>query len=62
MENDSASGASVYFGHILVCTLVRLLVFMFELFYICHLGTSLLADYVVWALFIVEGHTVTYDC
>ena len=41
-----------------ICTLIRPLVFSFELFYICDLG-PFKADYVVWAYLIVEGRTVT---
>ena len=42
-------------------TLIRSLVFSFELFYIVLSG-PFIADYAVWALFIVEGRTVTYSC
>ena len=40
---------------------IRPLVFSFELFYIVISG-PFIADYVVWALLIVEGRTVTYGC
>ena len=42
-------------------TQIRSLVFSFELFYIVLLG-PFIADYAVWALLIVEGRTVTYNC
>ena len=38
--------------HSKFCTLLRPLVFLFELFYICHLG-NFIADYGVWALLVV---------
>ena len=40
---------------------MRPLVFLFELFYIVIAG-PFIADYAVWALFIVEAGTVTYSC
>ena len=44
-----------------MCTHIRPLVFSFGLFYIVISG-HFIADYIVWALLIVEGHTVTYSC
>ena len=51
----------ICFSFIFFFTLVRPLVFSFELFYIVLSG-PFIADYAVWALLIVEGRTVTYSC
>ena len=40
---------------------LRPLVFSFELFYNVVSG-PFIADYTVWALLIVDGHTVPYSC
>ena len=49
------------FCFIFLFILIRPLLFSFELFYIVISG-SFTADYLVWALLIVEGHTIVYNC
>ena len=50
----------LFFVHFFV-SIIRPLVFSFELFYIVISG-PFIADFAVWALLIVEGRTLTYSC
>ena len=50
-----------YVLHIVFCSEIRPIVFLFELFNIVISG-PFTPDYAVWALLIVEGCTVTHRC